>query len=465
MSCLGPQTDGWEPFLPDNPLKGTAFEPHAKGFEARRRRLDEAREHTTVGQADDDLLGMVSKRTARALARDGLAADTSQLGALSRGIVLVDHANKKYLASNAHGVTQENIKMFLKAEARRMYAKIGQTDAEVQSILLADAQREGDEQIEDDSSDEDEDYRAILRLLEKLREKPKVIDTIVVMTGSGMGSFLSMDEGQKKKALLAFKHAVGRVTSLTPAEVGIVNLTNLSQKQAGVVVERVCINFQIAVVDADLVQRVESGLRDSIHDGTMGGHMTHAGIQAIVSLRAGPRVFTYDYSNFDATQRIFGEPAKALKGRIDDADLAARGIKPGDEGNLEAGDEEGDDKGQGQILISLVAQEVEETVERQKRRKRGVRKQKVDLASSAEVPRPRTSTGMPGMTLAARPATSMGRVESIIEEQKEIMRRDKEQSETEKARGRRSKSSLASAVDAWAPKVRNAARIPRRLRL
>lgn len=456
LTSLLPQTDGWEPFLPDNPLKDTAFEPLAKGFEHRRRRLDEARSSTTVGQADEELFRMVSKRTARALARDGLTADTSELGALSRGIVLVDEANKKYLTSNKHEVTDQDIKRFLKAEARRMWSKKGQSDAEVQSILLADAHREFEEAAGDDSSDEDEDYRAILRLLEKLHELPKVVDTIVQMTGSGMTAFLSADDVQKSKAFGAFKLAVSRVASLTPAEVGIVSMANMSSMQGGVVIERVQINFQIVVIDRGLVGHLESSIRDSIHDGSLGNHLTHAGIQAIVMLRSGPRVFVYGADHFDLTQKSLGEPAKALKARIHDADLVTKGIKPGKEWVSEVAEAGKDSEEQsGQILINLAAEDFEEALRRQKLRKRRQRRKKTfGLADTGDGLVPlRPPTGKHGLTLERRPATSMGRVESIVEEQRSIMLRNMELSQTEKARERRSKTSLAVAVDAWSPSV------------
>ena len=65
-----------------------------------------------------------------------------------------------------------------------MWSGKGQTDKEVQSILLADAAREQEEEEEEGSDEEDEDFLAIQRLLEKLHELPKVIDTLVQMTGT-----------------------------------------------------------------------------------------------------------------------------------------------------------------------------------------------------------------------------------------------------------------------------------------
>ncbi|KAJ1493027.1 hypothetical protein T484DRAFT_2837119 [Baffinella frigidus] len=63
-------SDGWEPFLPRNPLDGTPFEGIAVAFEKRRQRLDAVRT-SDVGlqNLNEDVLKSLPRRTARRLAQ------------------------------------------------------------------------------------------------------------------------------------------------------------------------------------------------------------------------------------------------------------------------------------------------------------------------------------------------------------------------------------------------------------
>ncbi len=113
----------------------------------------------------------------------------------------------QYLEKAKHGVTATQIKRFLEAEARRLWNGKDRKDTEAQAVIKAEAKREQSDQDNVYSNEEDAelDDEVTSKLFSKLHETPRIVDTIVVLSGSGVPNFVSVDEQISKKAMNAFK--------------------------------------------------------------------------------------------------------------------------------------------------------------------------------------------------------------------------------------------------------------------
>eukprot|EP00961_Rhodomonas_salina_P271162 3663966-Rhodomonas_salina.2 len=306
------QGDGWEPFLPKNPLEGTTFEGIAIDFESRRRRLDVVRNKSLLrGDDDDDWKKIASKRTARRLAKEGIAADGTGMGLFSKGVVLVDEKEEQYLEPSWYEPTQDQIKRFLRAEAKRVWTQDGRLDALVQRILKETKEKD-EEEDEGYEQFEEDDYRTALRVLAKLQSRPRILCCAITLTGSGSSNFVTTDKRIRNRSWVVFRRAMAESLGLTEIEIAIVSATTTT---VGTLSESVDVDFRICTPHAELAEVLAELIEECVEDGSLGRCLTMFNLQSLTSLRKGPAIFEFP-GGYDATERLFGEQAVELRQQI-----------------------------------------------------------------------------------------------------------------------------------------------------
>ncbi len=79
-------------------------------------------------------------------------------------------------------------------------------DKESQSIIITEAKREhSDSDAQNLNEDPDLDDFIYTKSAFQMYEHPKIVDTIVVLSGSGVPNFVSVNSSTRKKAMSAFK--------------------------------------------------------------------------------------------------------------------------------------------------------------------------------------------------------------------------------------------------------------------
>lgn len=420
-------SDGWEPFLPRNPLDGTPFESVAIAFETRRRQLDVERERE-VGKLKEEKKAFIlslPRRAARRLGREGIAADRTGLGSVVEGIEIIDENNMLMTVPPDTEPTEAQLKRYLKLTERRVMAPEQRLDQQVKRALRLTADQQEDHGREELGEEEEEEgYRAAMRALKKVYMQPSVIYLSLSMVGPGAIHFISSKRSTQEKALQLLKTQLAGLLDLTPAEIGFSEVTNTT---VGTLNESAALDVQLAIAAPALAKRVVGQIRTVISDGSVAAALTGRGLPiAKAELRKGPALFPYD-TRLDPVQRGFGAPAARLNRQVEawtrhlqrqqelEAGLrrAGRGTSAGQTSPLRAGGAQG-----ASAAAEDADRETKETggaggaLQGRRRRKFALGKGDTldpleDVHDRSEGPSPARPPGGHGFALAVRPASQL----------------------------------------------------------
>ena len=312
------QSDGWEPFLPPHPLSDTVFEHLALEFQARKRALDEVRRSQSTN-LDNDIFMMNQKETSK----DSLAIDLSEVRSFddfTNRLILVDEEYNEYLSSPRYQPSMEQIKRFLYIEARRLSCSFpgwdvsGSNFASIKNVSKLGDQNATAQKESDEDEDEEEKYRGCLLRLADLHLLPKIVETVIYLSGSGAADWITDFRSKTHtKALLLLKSAICNSIShlgISRSEISIVSIKNVT---AGKLAESAEIDFQIFTYRPDLCAALATALHAAVTDGGLANRLNHHGLPVYVSLLAGPHILEYPQER-DLTQRLFGSASSKLLG-------------------------------------------------------------------------------------------------------------------------------------------------------
>ena len=300
------QHDGWEPFLPNNPLEGSQFEAIAMDFQDQRRSLDRTRSNSALHVNLDHLNRVLSNRTLRTLARDGIAGDRTEMGAKSLGFVLVDEEDVEFDAGFCEP-SKEQMRRFLNAERRRILNQRGLVERHGDKPAKSAVANGGD--ALDEEALEEIDYQRAMRSLAILQASPRVVAWCLVLTGTGSSAFLSPDQNKSQHAITLLRRLLSKAIGVSMPEMSVGKIMDTT---SGILSDSCDIDFAICTQSAEVADKISEQVQAAMETDDIGQGLVRHGISVLAKLRRGPKIFVYGVG-YDMTQRGIGEPAADLR--------------------------------------------------------------------------------------------------------------------------------------------------------
>lgn len=307
-------SDGWEPFLPRNPLDGTPFEGIAVAFEKRRQRLDAVRT-SDVGlqNLNEDVLKSLPRRTARRLAQEGIAADKTGLGAMVFGVEVIDEDGIVSQEPPDYEPTDVQLKRFLRSEAKRLADHSQRLEEQVRRAVVSTHKIRGG--ADRDDAEEEQEYQQAMRALDRVHSLPMIICLTLGVTGSGAVHFTTPDRQTQESAVNELKMVLAEPLNITASVIGF---TSIVSTTVGTLTESASLDIQLAIADAEIAKGLVHQVVTIIQEGTVSNNLTRRGLSIVqAELKKGPAMFPY-HTDGDFVQRNFGASAARLNKEVEE---------------------------------------------------------------------------------------------------------------------------------------------------